>query len=91
MFQPIDELLDQRVDAGAAGIQPDVRLFVGGTPLIIQAFEPGAIGSQRTPSIGRDPVDQAVERHVKARCSTGRILRGEKPADLPSRQRRRSV
>ena len=65
MFQPIDELFDQRVDAGATGIKPDVRLFVGCTTLIIQAFEPGAIRSQRTASIGRDPVDQPVQGHVQ--------------------------
>ena len=57
MLQPIDELFDQRVDAGAAGIEPDVRLFVSRAALIIQAFEPGAIGRERPPAVCRDPAD----------------------------------
>ena len=46
MFQPIDELFNQRIDAGAPGIQPDMRLLVCRATLMIQAFEPGAIGGQ---------------------------------------------
>jgi hypothetical protein len=53
-----------------------VRLFVGRTPLIIQAFESGAIGGQRTPSIGRDPVDQTVERHIEPHGHAVRVDRG---------------
>ena len=65
MFQPIDELFDQRVDAGAPGVEPDVRLLVRRAPLMIQAFEPGAIGGERTPAVGRHAGDQPVERHVE--------------------------
>ena len=53
------------LDAGAAGLQPVVRLLVCRAPLIIQAFEPGAIGGQRAAAVGRDPVDPALQRHVE--------------------------
>ena len=65
MLQPIDELFDQRVDAGAAGIEPDVRLFVCRAALIIQGFEPGAIGRERPAAVGRDPADQPIQGNVE--------------------------
>ena len=72
MLQPIDELFDQRVDAGAAGIEPDVRLFVCRAALIIQAFEPGAIGRHRTASIGRDTVVPRRRTELSSRRSAVR-------------------
>ena len=46
MFQPIDELFNQRVDAGAPGIQPDVGLLVSRATLMIQAFERPSAGTR---------------------------------------------
>ena len=76
MFQPIDELFNQRVDAGASSIQPDMRLLVCRATLIIQAFEPRAIGGQRTASIGGDPVDQALVTSLGLDAETiGRLMK----------------
>src|SRR5438045_2270494 len=65
MLQPIDELLDERVDAGTAGIEPEMRLLVGRAPLMIQAFESRSIGGERPAAIGRHAANQPVERYVE--------------------------
>jgi len=65
VLQPIDELFDQRVDAGAAGVEPDVRLFVCRAALMIQAFEAGAIGRKRPAPVGGHSFHQPIQRHVE--------------------------
>jgi hypothetical protein len=45
-------LFDQGVDAGPAGIQTQMSLFVKALPLMIQAFEGGAIGGHGPTAVG---------------------------------------
>jgi len=84
-FEPIDQLLDQRVDAGAARIQPDVRAFVRRAPQVIQPLEFRAILRRR--SEGAQPAAKlmrfgALEIDRDARTVTV----GGKPCDLTSYQ-----
>src|SRR5207248_11746207 len=53
-----------------------VRLLVCRATLIIQAFEPGAIGGERPPAVGRHPVDQPLQRHIQPHRHAVRVDRG---------------
>src|ERR1044071_5072718 len=61
----IEKLFDQGVDAVAAGVEADVRLFVGDAAHLIQAFERRAIGGERAAAVGGHAIDEAVEGHVE--------------------------
>ena len=45
-FQPIEQLLDNGIDAAAAGFDPMVSLFVRGAARGIKTFEFGPVGRQ---------------------------------------------
>jgi hypothetical protein len=65
VFKPVEKLLDQRIDAGPARVETEMRLFVGGAPLVIQALESGAVGGQRPAPVRRDARHEPIQRHIK--------------------------
>ncbi len=64
-FEPIHQLLDERIDARAAGVEPDVRERVRGTARVVQPLELGAVGGEGAPAVDRQAVDDAIERRVE--------------------------
>ena len=71
--QPVDELFDERVDDGAAGVDAPVRLFVRRAPGGVQPLELGAIGGQRPPAVGR---------HPRISCGSGTSSQTDSPSLL---------
>ena len=42
-----------------------MRQLVGGSALMIQALEPGAVGGQRAPAVGGNALDESIHGHVE--------------------------
>ena len=76
MLEPIDQLFDQRVDAGAPGVQPEVRVLVGRAAEMEQALERRAIGGQRAPTVGRQTRDHAIEGNIEPHRNPIAVHRG---------------
>ena len=65
MFEPIDQLFDERVDAGAPGVDPEVRELVGRAPEVEQALELRSVDGQRAPAVRRQTRDDAIEGDIE--------------------------
>src|SRR5437879_1093021 len=76
VFEPIDQLFDQRVDAGAPGVEPEVRVLVGCAAEMEQALERRAIGGQRAPTVGRQTRDHAIEGNIEPHRDAIAVHRG---------------
>ena len=64
MLQPVDELLDERVDAGAPGVEPDVRLLVSRAPRDAPSIvKPSGRSSASIPS-ARNPATRTAMRSL---------------------------
>src|SRR4051812_8254563 len=76
MLEPIHQLLDERVDAGATGVEPEVRVFVGRAPDVEQPLELRAVRGQRAPAVARQTGDHAVEGDIEPYRDAVAVHRG---------------
>src|SRR5438093_13702728 len=64
-LQPVDQLLDDLVDARPAGVQPHVSILVGIAPRVVQPFALEPIAYQPAPPIGGHARDPPTERDLE--------------------------
>src|SRR6185295_18512014 len=64
-LEPVNQLIDQRLDAGAPRLEAEVGLLVRRTSGVEEPLEVGAIARERTPAVLRNTRNHPLERRIQ--------------------------